>query len=122
MKFFKCDKCGNIVQMINESGMPMSCCGQEMTELIPGITDGDAEKHVPVYFCEGNWVTVIVGVKDHPMAYEHYIEWIVLETSCGSYMKKLKPGSTPKASFLVSPCERIMGAYAYCNIHGLWKS
>lgn len=122
MKFFKCDICGNIIEMVKESGMPVSCCGQNMTELVPSSTDGALEKHVPVYNVQGTKVTINVGSTAHPMLDAHYIEWIVLETSEGVYRKNLKPGDEPMATFIIGDGERIVGVYEYCNIHGLWKA
>lgn len=122
MKFFKCDICGNFVEMVKESGAPMTCCGQKMTELVPGTSDGAFEKHVPVYTVEGNKVTVNVGAVDHPMVDVHYIEWIAIETNTGAYRKALKPNDAPKAEFILADNETVIGVYAYCNLHGLWKA
>ena len=83
MKFYVCETCGNFVEMVKESGAPMSCCGKNMTELIPGTSDGAAEKHVPEFKVEGNKVIVNVGSVDHPMIDVHYIEWIEVETVKG---------------------------------------
>lgn len=122
MKFFVCEVCGNFVEMVKESGAPMTCCGQKMTELVPGTSDGAVEKHVPVVTVEGNTVTVMVGSVEHPMAPEHYIEWIALETAKGAQRKFLKPGEPPCAKFVLSDDDSCVAAYAYCNLHGLWKS
>jgi superoxide reductase len=122
MKFFVCEVCGNFVEMVKESGAPMTCCGQKMKELVPGTSDGAVEKHVPVVTVEGNKVTVTVGSVEHPMAPEHYIEWIALETAKGSQRKTLKPGEPPCAEFILSDDDSCVAAYAYCNLHGLWKS
>ena len=122
MKFFVCKVCGNFVSMVKESGAPMTCCGQKMTELVPGTSDGAVEKHVPVVTVEGNKVTVTVGSVEHPMAPEHYIEWIALETAKGCQRKVLEPGDKPCAEFLLTDDDSCIAAYAYCNLHGLWKS
>lgn len=122
MRFFKCEICGNFVEMVKESGAPMTCCGQKMTEIIPGTSDGAFEKHVPVYKVEGNKVLVNVGAVDHPMVDVHYIEWIALETDKGAYRIALKPNDMPKAEFTLADGETVAGVYAYCNIHGLWKA
>ena len=108
--------------MIKESGAPMTCCGQQMTELVPGTSDGAAEKHVPVFTVEGSKVTVTVGSVDHPMAEEHYIEWIALETAKGAQRKTLKPGEKPCAEFALTEDDSVVAVYAYCNLHGLWKA
>jgi len=122
MKFFKCETCGNIVEFVNNSGVPVMCCGKKMTELIPGTSDGAAEKHVPVIVREGNKVTVMIGEVEHPMVEEHYIQWIVLETKKGAQKAYLNPGETPKAEFLLTDGDEVIAAYEYCNLHGLWKA
>ena len=122
MKFYVCEKCGNFVEMIKESGAPMTCCGQKMTELVPGTSDGAVEKHVPVYKVEGNKVTVTVGAVEHPMIAEHYIEWVAIETNLGCRMTKLKPETAPKCVFTLEEGETVKEVLAYCNLHGLWKA
>ena len=122
MKFFVCEKCGNFVGMIKESGVPMMCCGQKMTELIPGTSDGAAEKHVPVYTVDGGTVTVTVGAAAHPMVDVHYIEWIAVETTKGAQRKVLQPGEAPVAEFALTEDDSVVAVYAYCNLHGLWKA
>lgn len=121
MRFFICEHCGNIVEMVKDKGVPVMCCGQKMTELIPGTSDGAKEKHVPVVTIDGNKVCVIVGEIEHPMTEAHYIEWIAVETSNGAQMKMLKPGQAPKAEFMLVEGETVEAVYAYCNLHGLWK-
>lgn len=122
MRFFVCETCGNFVEMVKSSGAPMSCCGQQMKELIPGTSDGAAEKHVPVPNVSGNKVTVNVGSVDHPMVEEHFIEWIAIETKKGSQRKFLKPEEKPCAEFILADDDEFVAAYAYCNLHGLWKA
>ena len=122
MRFFICEHCGNIVEMVKDSGVNVVCCGQKMTELIPGTSDGAVEKHVPVATVDGNKVSVAVGSVDHPMLDVHFIEWIAIETSAGAQRKFLKPGEAPKAEFVLAEGESFVAAYAYCNLHGLWKS
>ena len=122
MRFFVCEHCGNIVEMVKDKGVPVMCCGQKMTELIPGTSDGAAEKHVPVVKVDGNRVSVIVGEVGHPMVDAHYIEWIAIETSKGVQRKKLKPEQAPKAEFMLTDGESVEAVYAYCNLHGLWKA
>lgn len=122
MKFFICEHCGNIVEMIKDTGVPVMCCGQKMTELVPGTSDGAVEKHVPVVTVDGNKVSVVVGEVAHPMLAEHYIEWIVVETTNGIQRKSLSPEQEPKAEFVLADSEEFVAAYAYCNLHGLWKA
>ena len=122
MKFYRCDHCGNLILFIKSVGVPVMCCGQKMTELVPGTTDGALEKHVPVASVDGTAVTVKVGAVAHPMLPEHWIEWIAIETRQGSQIKHLKPGEAPEATFALTEGDALVSAYAYCNLHGLWKS
>lgn len=122
LKFFQCQHCGNIVAFVKASGAPISCCGQAMTEIVPGTVDAAVEKHVPVVELKGSTVTVAVGEVAHPMQPEHYIEWIAISTDRGNQRKKLEPGEEPKVSFALCEGEKFAAAYAYCNLHSLWKS
>ena len=122
MKFYVCKHCGNIIAYAKNKGVPVMCCGEKMSELVPGSVDAATEKHVPVISVEGNKVTVTVGEVEHPMAEEHFIEWIALETQEGNQRKELKPGSKPQAVFMLAETDKAVAAYAYCNLHGLWKA
>ena len=122
MKFYRCDHCGNIITFVHSAGVPVMCCGQKMTELVPGTVDAAQEKHVPVVEVKGNVVHVKVGAVAHPMLEEHSIQWIALETSQGSQIKYLKPGEQPEAVFTLAEGEQVVAAYEYCNLHGLWKA
>lgn len=121
MKFFKCNICGNIVEMVDDKNGKLSCCGKEMVELIPGSVDASMEKHVPVIEEKDGEVIIKVGEVPHPMLNEHYIEWIVVHTDQGFYRKHLKPGQEPMAKFALLNNEIVLSAYAFCNLHGLWK-
>ena len=121
MKFYKCRHCGNIVAVVKASGAPISCCGEQMTEIIPGTTDAAVEKHVPVVEVEGNCVHVKVGDVEHPMLEEHYIEWISLQTKQGNQRKTLEPGQEPAVCFSLCEGDEVEAVYAYCNLHSLWK-
>ena len=121
-KFYICEKCGNIVAMVRESGMPIMCCGQAMKRIEPGTTEASTEKHIPVYRVEGNMVMVTVGSVAHPMAPEHYIQWISLQTKSGNQRKVLNPGDEPAACFAICDGDEVEAVYAYCNIHSLWKA
>lgn len=90
--------------------------------LEPNTTDAAQEKHVPVISREGQTVTVTVGSAAHPMLDAHYIAWIVLETAGGCERKELSPGEEPAAQFFVAEEDSVIAAYAYCNLHGLWKA
>ncbi len=118
-RFYICKHCGNLVEMISDSGVPLICCGEPMEELIPESIDASREKHVPVVLANGNLVTVDIGSVPHPMIKEHYIEWIYLKTEQGAQRKCLNPGDAPKAVFALEN-DKPVAAYAYCNLHGLW--
>lgn len=122
MKFYVCEHCGNIITMVKNTGVPVMCCGQKMTELVPGTVDAALEKHVPVVETAGNMVNVKVGSVEHPMLAEHFIQWIALETNQGSQIKYLQPGQAPQASFALAEGEEVKAVYEYCNLHGLWKA
>ena len=122
MKFYRCKVCGKIVVMVSEAKTPTVCCNEQMTEIIPGITDAATEKHVPVYEVKGNIVTVNVGSVAHPMLPEHSIQWICIETNQGYQIKNLTPGAEPKAAFALNEGESVVAVYEYCNLHGLWKA
>lgn len=122
MEFYICEHCGNLVGMVHNAGVPMMCCGQKMTKLEPGTSDGAHEKHVPVFTVEGNKVTVTVGSVEHPMLENHYIQWIALETKKGAQRKILNPGEAPKAEFMLTDDDEVVAVYEYCNLHGLWKA
>ena len=122
MKFFKCNHCGNTVSYVQDNGPKVICCGEEMVELVPKTADSAVEKHVPVVEVEGNLVKVIVGSTLHPMAEEHSIQWIALETEQGEQLKYLKPGQEPVVTFQLVPGDKVVAAYEYCNLHGLWKA
>ncbi len=122
LKFYRCPVCGQIVAIVKETGSPLICCGREMQEIKAGVSDGAAEKHVPVYEVKDNIVTVKVGSVDHPMLPEHYIEWIAIRTKNGNQRKALKPGEAPKASFAILEGDEVVAVYAYCNLHSLWKA
>ncbi len=122
MKYYVCEHCGNIVEYMKESGVPVMCCGQKMTELVQGTSDGAHEKHVPVIKTEGDTIVVEVGSVEHPMVEAHYIEWITLETTKGIHRMKLSYTDKPKAAFKLVEGEEVVAAYEHCNLHGLWKS
>ena len=122
MKFFVCEICGNLVGVVKESGVPLTCCGQNMTELIPGTSDGAVEKHVPVIEkTESGKTRIKVGSEPHPMIAEHYIEFIEVISEDGNEIQRkfLHPNEEPLAEFNFSG-DKIK-ARELCNIHGLWS-
>ena len=122
LEFYRCKHCGQIIAIVKGTGVPVVCCGEKMEKIVPGTTDASVEKHVPVVEVNGNKVVVTVGSVAHPMIEEHYIEWIALQTKYGNQRKALKPGDEPKKCFSLCEGDEVVAAYAYCNLHSLWKS
>ena len=122
MKIWKCMGCGNIVVVLKEGTCVPNCCGREMIELKANTEDAAVEKHVPVVDINNEVVTVTCGEVLHPMEEKHYIEFMVLETNKGVNIHYLKPGDEPVTKFILSDGEEVIAAYAYCNLHGLWKN
>lgn len=120
-KLFKCMHCGNIVEKIDDKGVPIVCCGEKMTELVPNTTEGAFEKHIPVIEVSDRVVTVKVGEVEHPMMEAHHIAFIILETNMGTQRKFLDIAGKPEAKFVLAEGEEVVAAYEYCNLHGFWK-
>ncbi len=121
VKFFICRHCGNLVGMIHDSGVPLHCCGEEMEELIPNTVEASGEKHIPMVTVEDGAVNVNVGSVDHPMVEEHFIEWVYLQSNQGGQRRVLTPGEEPNVTFSLGD-DTPIAVYAYCNLHGLWKT
>ena len=122
MKFYKCSVCGQIVAIVKETGAPLVCCGKPMEVLEPNTVDAAVEKHVPVVSVEGNVVTVKVSSVEHPMTEAHLIKWVALQTKSGNQRKELTAEDKPEVQFALLEGDEVVAAYAYCNLHGLWKS
>jgi len=120
-KFYICKHCGNVIEIIRDTGVPIVCCGENMEELVPNTVEASGEKHKPVVEVSGDRVKVSVGSVEHPMLEEHSIEWILLETEKGSRRKTLEPGEVPSAEFVIID-DKPKAAYAFCNLHGLWMT
>ena len=120
-RFYICEHCGNLIGMINDAGVPMMCCGRKMTKLEAGTVEASLEKHLPVVTVEGNTVKVAVGEVAHPMTDEHSILWVYLQTDKGGQRKALTVGGAPEVAFALCD-EEPVAVYAYCNLHGLWKT
>ena len=119
---YKCEKCGNIVQVLHGEKPPVTCCGKPMDRLVENTIDAAVEKHVPVVEnIEGGYL-VKVGSVDHPMTNDHHIQWIELSSDNDAFVQRqiLTPSDSPQASFKTDAA-KVM-ARAYCNLHGLWKS
>ncbi len=119
MQVYKCEVCGNIVEVLHEGVGTLVCCNQPMKLIVENTVDAAKEKHVPVIEKTAGGIKVSVGSVAHPMEAKHYIEWIELIADGRIYRQYLKPGDTPEAMFPVT-AEKVF-AREYCNIHGLWK-
>ena len=120
-KFYICRTCGNLVNVINASGVPMMCCGKPMEALEPNTVEASGEKHIPAVTVEEGAVQVMIGSVEHPMVDVHYIVRGDLQTENGGQRINLKPNQEPKVTFLLGN-EKPVAVYAYCNLHGLWKT
>jgi len=119
-QIYKCNVCGNIVEVLHAGVGELVCCGQPMELLKEKTEEIGLEKHVPVLEKTEKGIKVKIGSVPHPMEEKHYIEWVEIITDGGVYRKFLKPGDKPEAEFEIK-AEKIK-AREYCNIHGLWKS
>ena len=119
MKVFKCQVCGNIIEMLHDKSGTLVCCGQPMKNLVENTVDAAKEKHVPVKEAVDGGLKVKVGSVAHPMEDSHYIEWREIIADGKIYRKYLNPGDSPEAVF---PVSGEWTAREYCNLHGLWKA
>lgn len=120
-KFFRCKHCGNFIGLINNAGVPMICCGEKMEEIVPNTTEASTEKHIPMVSRTGDILTVEIGSVIHPSTEEHHIEFVYVQTENGGQRKSIEIGKDPIVKFAIvedTPVE----VFAYCNIHGLWKT
>ena len=120
LEVYKCDLCGNIVEVLEGGGGELTCCGEAMKLLKENTVDAAVEKHVPVIETVDGGVKVKVGDVAHPMEEKHYITWIQVVADGKTCTQFLKPGEAPEAFFAVSASN--VTARAYCNLHGLWKA
>jgi len=120
LEVYKCDLCGNIIEVLHGGAGELVCCGQPMNLLAENTVDAAKEKHVPVVEKTPDGVKVSVGSVAHPMEAKHYIEWIEIIADGKSYRQFLNPGETPEATFKVDAED--VTAREYCNLHGHWKA
>jgi superoxide reductase len=120
LQIYKCEICGNIVEVLHEGAGELVCCGQPMKLLVANTVDAAKEKHVPVIEKTASGVTVKVGSVTHPMEEKHYIEWIEIIADGKAYRQFLKPGNAPEAVFEIKANK--IEAREHCNLHGLWKA
>lgn len=116
---YKCEVCGNIIEVVHGNGFSLFCCGQVMTLMTENSVDAAKEKHVPVIECVAQGIKVKVGSVPHPMEEKHYIEWIDVVADDRTYRQHLKPGQVPEAFFPVTA--RVLTVREYCNLHGQWS-
>jgi superoxide reductase len=120
LEIYKCNVCGNIVEVVHAGGGELVCCGQPMVLMTENTVDAAKEKHVPVIEKIDGGYKVKVGSVAHPMEAKHWIEWIELIADGKAYRQFLDPGQVPEAVFKVDAAS--VAAREYCNIHGLWKA
>ncbi len=120
LEVYKCELCGNIVEVIHAGGGDLVCCGQEMKLMTENTVDAAKEKHVPVIEVGDGFVKVTVGSVPHPMEEKHFIEWIELIADGKAYRQFLKPGEVATATFNITASS--LTAREYCNLHGLWAA
>ena len=121
-RFFLCETCKNLVEIVQDHKVPLHCCGKQMAELLPNTANASEEKHIPVVTVNGDTLEVKVGSVEHPMLEEHHISFIILETDKGVQRKALDPVGAPVAEFVLDEGEKVIAAYEYCNLHGFWKA
>jgi superoxide reductase len=119
LEVYKCNICGNIVEVLNGNEGSLTCCNVSMNLLTENTVDASKEKHIPVLECTEEGIRVMVGSVEHPMLKEHYIEWIEVISDNKVYREDLQPAQKPQGVFVIKG-ENIY-ARAYCNLHGLWK-
>ncbi|MEF3169465.1 MAG: desulfoferrodoxin [Deltaproteobacteria bacterium] len=119
LQVYKCEVCGNMVEMVHDGVGQLVCCGQPMKLMEENTVDAAKEKHVPVVEKTAAGLLVKVGSVAHPMEEKHYIEWIEVIADGKAYRQFLKPGDKPEALFCIEAA--TITAREYCNLHGLWK-
>ena len=119
LEVYKCEACGNIVEVLHGGGGELVCCGEPMKLMVENTVDAAKEKHVPVVEKIDGGVKVKVGSVAHPMEAKHYIEWVEIIADGKAYRQFLNPGEAPEATFKVTA--QKVAAREYCNLHGLWK-
>jgi superoxide reductase len=120
LEVYKCDVCGNIVEVMHGGEGELVCCGQPMKLFVANTVDAAKEKHVPAIEKTAEGFKVKVGSVAHPMEEKHYIEWIEVIAGGKAYRQFLKPGEAPEATFCIDAGQ--VTAREYCNLHGLWKA
>ncbi len=120
LQVYKCEVCGNIVEVLHEGVGELVCCDQPMKLMEEQTEEQGKEKHVPVVEKTDKGIKVKIGSVPHPMEEKHYIEWVAVHTDKGIFRKFLKPGEKPEANFEIT--EKVLQTREYCNVHGLWST
>ncbi len=120
LQVYRCEICGNIVEVLHGGAGELVCCGQSMKQLNENTVDASREKHVPAIEKTADGVLVKVGTVAHPMEEKHYIEWVEVVAGDKIYRRFLKPGDAPEALFAIDAWP--VTAREYCTLHGLWKA
>lgn len=120
IEIYKCNVCGNIVEVVHAAAGKLACCGENMEHMTENTVDAAKEKHVPAIEVTSDAIRVTVGSVEHPMEDKHYIEWIELVAGDKAYRQFLAPGQKPVAEFPL--VEGSFSVREYCNLHGLWTA
>lgn len=119
IRFYICKHCGNIITKVEDSTVNVVCCGEEMHEIFANVVDASQEKHIPVVEI-GEEVTIKIGSVEHPMTEEHHISWVAIKKENGFEIVYLKANDKPEINIKTN--SKVLEVYAYCNLHGLWKT
>ncbi len=122
MNFFKCNICGNLVELVLEGKGELVCCGEPMEKLISKQTEEGNEKHLPVVSLKEKEINIKIGSIEHPMTETHYIQWIYIFYNNKCQRVKLNPNDKPETKFIINENFDILEVFEYCNVHGLWKT
>ena len=122
MKFYICPTCGNVIELVEDHGIPVFCCGQKMDELVPNTVEAAVEKHIPVATVENGVLKVSVGEVEHPSIAAHWIPFIAVKAGDLVMRRSIKATEKPEAIFPLGDFKGEVEVYAWCNLHGMWKS
>lgn len=122
MKFYICPTCGNVIELVEDHGIPVFCCGHKMDELVPNTVEAAVEKHIPVATVENGVLKVSVGEVEHPSIAAHWIPFIAVKAGDLVMRRSIKATEKPEAIFPLGDFKGEVEVYAWCNLHGMWKS
>lgn len=122
MKFYICPICGNVIELVEDHGVPVFCCGKKMDELVPNSTEAAVEKHMPVPTVENGVLKVSVGEVEHPSIEKHWIPFVAIKAGDLVMRRSIKATEKPEAVFPIGDFKGEVEVYAWCNLHGMWKT